>query len=265
MQLIRFPILLLTILLAGCASNDLELEPTISSLEEITLQIEPAANFEIDRKQVIDSYRALVEITVDGGGTGDELRRLADLELESSLDNKLSDNIETQKQGNQESSRAIQTYQKYLKKYPKRVDNDLILYQLSRAYAMEAQSEKSLQILNRIAKHYPNSKYIDEVQFRRGEELFVAREYQEAESAYGTIVKNHPDSPYYTKATYKYGWAQFKQGDSRRALDSFIRLLDLNAASGKVDEIGFSSHLPRTERESSAIAKNLSMSWERAP
>ncbi len=243
------PILLLTILLAGCVSNDLELEATIASLADKTVEIEPAANFQIDKKQVIESYRALVEITVDGGGTGDELRRLADLELESSLDNKLSDNIKIQKQGTQESRRAIQTYQNYLKQYPKRADNDLILYQLSRAYALETESEKSLQMLNRIATNFPHSKYIDEVQFRRGEQLFVEREYKNAESAYGAIVKNHPDSRYYAKATYKYGWSQFKQGDSLEALDSFIRLLDLSAASGKIEEIGFSEDLSRTERE----------------
>ena len=34
--------------------------------------------FQVDRQQGIDSFRTLMEVTGDGGGSGDELRRLAD-------------------------------------------------------------------------------------------------------------------------------------------------------------------------------------------
>ena len=38
---------------------------------------------QVDRQQVVDRFRVLVEITGDGGAAGDELRHLTDLELES--------------------------------------------------------------------------------------------------------------------------------------------------------------------------------------
>lgn len=241
-------------LLLGCSSAGNEFGPTIADLESLppiidSVEIEPQAKFEIDRQQVIDSFRALVEITADGGGSGDELRRLADLELEASLDNRLSDDSETQQQGLEEAADAISIYENYLLRYPGRADNDLILYQLSRAYALEAQSDKSLAALDRIAHEFPASKYIDEVEFRRGETLFVAREYEAAEQAYATVVKQHPDSLYYEKSIYKYGWTQFKQGRYEDALASYILLLDHNLEQGKIDEIGLGEQLSRADQE----------------
>ena len=95
-----------------------------------TADPDPPVNFQVDRQQVIDSFRALVEVTEDGGGTGDELRRLADLELESSLDNQLAENEMTQQRGQEEALHAIGIYEAYLKKYPARENNDTILGEL---------------------------------------------------------------------------------------------------------------------------------------
>ena len=242
----RLFIIMLGAALSACGSGGADIGPTIGDLEELppqleTAELEPQASFEVDRQQVIDSFRALVEITADGGGTGDELRRLADLELESSLDNRISDDEATQQQGIGEAARAIGIYEAYLKKYPERPTNDMVLYQLSRAYAIAA--------LDRIARDYPDSQYMDEVQFRRGENLFVQREYRAAELAYGKVVKEHPDSLFFEKALYKYGWTQFKQSRYREALASYMRLLDINFEQDKVREIGFNPALPRADQE----------------
>jgi len=120
---------------------------------------------------------------------------------------------------------------------------------LSRAYAIEGDSDRSAAMLDRIAADYPGSKYIDEVQFRRGESLFVVRDYRAAETAYGQVVANHPESLFYDKALYKYGWAQFKQSRYPEALDSFIRLLDFNLEQGKLGEISLNPELSRADRE----------------
>ena len=243
------PVLTLVSLLYACASDEIPLKPTIASLQEKTAELDPQVNFEIEPQQVIESYQSLIEITADGAFDGDVLRRLADLELESSLDNKLSEDADQQQRGQQEAISAIVGYEAYLKQYPLREDNDLILYQLSRAYALESQPDKALEMLDRIALEYPKSQYIDEVQFRRGENLFVMRQYGGAEEAYGAVVKHYPDSLFYEKALYKYGWTQFKQNRNRDALDSYIALLDLYAKDGKVDEIALNESLSRADRE----------------
>ena len=241
--------LTLTTLLYGCASNEAELRPTIASLQNKTVHLEPEVSFDIEPQQVIDSYQALIEITGDNAYNGDVLRRLADLELEASLDNKLAENIDQQQKGQQEALSAIEGYQAYLRIYPLREDNDRILYQLSRAYAMESQADKAQTVLDQIALEYPKSQYMDEVQFRRGENLFVMRQYSDAEAAYGVVVREHPNSLFYEKALYKYGWSRFKQNRNLDALDSYISLLDAYAKAGKIDEIELNKSITRADRE----------------
>jgi tetratricopeptide (TPR) repeat protein len=241
-------------LLVACGSDGVDIGPTIGDLAEMppiidSVELEPRASFKVDRQQVIESFRELVAITAEGGGTGDELRRLADLELEASLDNRVSDDPEAQQQGLVGARQAIAIYEAYLDKYPAREDNDRILYQLSRAYAIEADIESSSAMLDRIATEYPESPFMAEVQFRRGEILFVEREYEAAEAAYGSVVDNHADSLYYDKALYKYGWTQFKQSRYLDALGSYIRLLDLNLEQGKIEQIGLNAELNRADRE----------------
>ena len=76
--------------LIACGSDGIDIGPTIADLGEPplleTAGLEPQVTFQVDRQQGIDSFRALMEVTEDGGGTSDELRRLADLEPGSSLD-----------------------------------------------------------------------------------------------------------------------------------------------------------------------------------
>jgi TolA-binding protein len=290
-RLHRILVILISAAIAACSSGGIDIGPLIGDLDdevkfkslgkvgEFYVEVEPAVEFKVNRDQVINSYRELVNITADGGGTGDELRRLADLELESSLDNRLSDDEIAQLQGEREAIHAIIVYEQYLDKYPEREDNDMILYQLSRAYALESEADKSLLALDRIASDYPDSKYINEVQFRRGENLFVAREYEEAEEAYGAVVANHseslyfekvlykydwthPDSLYFEKALYKYGWTQFKQSRYEDALQSYIRLLDLNQEQDKIKEIEFNQSLGRGEIELlEDVARVISLSF----
>ncbi len=236
-------------LLYGCASNDVDLQPTIAKLQESTAQLDPLVSFDKEPQQVIESYQALIEITAGNVYNGDVLRRLADLELEASLDNKLSESIDQQQKGQQQALEAIEGYQAYLKQYPAREDNDLILYQLSRAYALESRIDKVLQTLDQIVLLYPESRYTDEVQFRRGENLFVMRQYAEAEKAYGVVVNQHTNSLFYEKALYKYGWSRFKQNRNIDALNSFVALLDVNAKAGKIDELALSKDISRADKE----------------
>lgn len=236
-------------LLHACSSKHASLEPTIAELQDRTAQLEPQVSFDIEPQQVIESYQSLLEIATDSAYNSDISRRLADLELEASIDNKLSENIDQQQKGQQEAISAIEGYKTYLRQYPLRKDNDLILYQLSRAYSLESQNDLAQQALDQIALQYPQSQYIDEVQFRRGEHLFVLRSYAEAKNAYDVVVKQHVDSLFYEKALYKYGWTQFKLNRNRDALNSFVKLLDNNAKAGKVDSISLSKSLARADRE----------------
>lgn len=237
------------LLLQACSNNQFNVGPTLADLEHKTIDLEPSVSFDIKPEQVIDSYRELVLITPTGEGYGKEVQRLADLELEASMDNKLSEDPALAQQGKIESAQAIQRYEDYLSNYPGREDNDLILYQLSRAYAVESELDKARQAMDRLVTQFPESQYIDEIQFRRGEILFVAGKYALAEQAYGVVVNNHPESIYYEKALYKYGWSQFKQNQYGDAIKSYVQLLDFNQQQQKLDKISLSKDLSRAEKE----------------
>jgi TolA-binding protein len=233
--------------LTGCASNDTG--PTIEDLETrrykfVEPELEP-----VQRKQVIESYQLFMNAADAGQQQSVAMRRLADLQLELGEENNMSGDPGLSKAGRQGLDAAIATYKTYLQTYPKRKDNDLILYQLAKAYAIKGGPDKALNAMNKLVREYPNTRYLEEVQFRRGETLFVLRQYAAAEQAYGTIVKRFPDSIYYEKALYKYGWTSFKQNKYSQALNSYIVLLDKKTEAGKLQKNGLSNDLPRAEKE----------------
>ena len=246
-QLRYTPVLLGLLLLGGCASHDIG--PTIDDLENkkykfVEPELEP-----VQRQQVIESYRLYMNAAAASEHKDTAMRRLADLQLEVGEEHNMSADPKLNKAGKQSLDAAIATYVAYLQTYPKRKDNDLILYQLSKAYALKGEPDKSLDTMNRLVRDYPDTRYLDEVQFRRGETLFVLHRYAEAEAAYGTIVRRFPDSLYYEKALYKYGWALFKQNKYREALQSYIVLLDKKYEQGKLMDNGLPDDLPRAEKE----------------
>jgi TolA-binding protein len=257
----RLGFLITVAFLQACASGGGNVAPTIGELPAIEAAakatqpqpdvstINPQVSFDPDRQQLIKSYRELIEITPQGKGYGKELRRLADLELEDSMDTRLSDQGEVAAQGELLSKLAIERYEQYLDAFPQRTDNDLILYQLARAYAIDSKPQKAQAFMDQLVREYPASIYRDEIQFRRGENLFVEGRYAEAERAYDDVVTNHPNSQYYDKALYKLGWSQFKQNRYKPALDSFMQLLDLKQQLGQLKPIALDAELSRADKE----------------
>ena len=246
-ELQHLPVLIALLMLGACASNDIG--PTIDDLETrkykfVEPELEP-----VQRQQVIESYQLYMDAAEAGNQMSVAMRRLADLQLEVGEENNMSADPKLNKAGRQKLDAAIATYLTYLQTYPKRKDNDLILYQLSKAYAIKGEPDKSLNAMNKLVSDYPDTRYLDEVQFRRGETLFVMYRYAEAEQAYATIVRRFPDSLYYEKALYKYGWALFKQNKYQQALQSYIVLLDKKSEQGKLLDNSLPDDLPRAEKE----------------
>ncbi len=241
------PALLALLLLGACASNDIG--PTIDDLETrkykfVEPELEP-----VQRQQVIESYRLYMDAAAATEHKDTAMRRMADLQLEAGEEHNMSADAGLNKAGKASLDAAIATYITYLQTYPKRKDNDLILYQLSKAYAIKGESDKSLDTMDQLVKEYPDTRYLEEVQFRRGEILFVLHRYPQAEVAYGTIVRRFPNSLYYEKALYKYGWALFKQNKYQQALQSYMVLLDRKSEQGLINDNSLPDDLPRAEKE----------------
>ncbi|MGA8146449.1 MAG: tetratricopeptide repeat protein [Gallionellaceae bacterium] len=136
----------------------------------------------------------------------------------------------TNSRGDAAYEEAIALLEQALKSYPSHRDDDLVLYNLAKAYDHRGDTIAMLDALDRIAANFPDSAYIDETQFRRGELLFSLALADQAAAAYGAIVKKGPASPFFDKALYKLGWSRFKLGQYDVAVDAFIPLLETKLA-----------------------------------
>ena len=233
--------------LGACASQNTG--PTIDNLKDREIKLEEPELTPIQREEVIKNYQSFLAATKGGEHYDVAMRRLADLQLEEGEEANMAADEARQAEARKELDAAIELYTTYLKTYPSHPDNDLILYQLSKAYSLKGETGKALATMNRLVRDYPDTDYLEEVQFRRGELLFVLRDYAGAEQAYGVIVQRFPDSLYYDKALYKHGWARFKQTHYDQALDSFIALLDRRQKQGDILPDALSPDLSRADRE----------------
>ena len=233
--------------LGACASPNTG--PTIDTLGAREIRLEEPELTPIQREEVIKNYQSFLAATRGGEHYDIAMRRLADLKLEEGEEANMMADEARQAEAHKELDAAIELYTTYLKTYPDHPDNDLILYQLSKAYSLKGESGKALASMNRLVRDYPDTEYLEEIQFRRGELLFVLRDYAGAEQAYGVIVERFPGSLYHDKALYKYGWARFKQSRYEQALDSFIALLDRKQKQGDVLPDRLSPNLSRADRE----------------
>ena len=136
----------------------------------------------------------------------------------------------TNSRGDAAYEEAIALLEQALKSYPSHRDDDLVLYNLAKAYDHRGDTTATLDALDRIAANFPDSAYIDETQFRRGELLFALGLANQAAAAYDAIVKKGPASPFFDKAVYKLGWSRFKLGQYDVAVDAFIPLLETKLA-----------------------------------
>jgi len=152
------------------------------------------------------------------------MRRLGDLNLESSESERIEHELATNE--GLRATEAIHLYSALLKAYPNYERNDSVLYQLARAYELNAQPDKALATLDKLVASFPKSHYLDEAQFRRGEILFSDKAYPAAQSAYEAVIKFGVASGFYNQSLYKHGWSLFKQGESERSLESFSGVLD---------------------------------------
>jgi cellulose synthase operon protein C len=207
------------------AENAPKKPATIKDLEGQQVDISKDPPQGVDTNKTMDSYRRFLDLNAgDAALRSEALRRLADLNLESSESERIERELVTNE--GLRATEAIHLYSALLKAYPKYERNDAVLYQLARAYELNAQPDKALATLDKLVASYPASHYMDEAQFRRGELLFTSKSYPAAQAAYESVVKMGPTSQYYNQSLYKHGWSLFKQGENERSLESFAGVLD---------------------------------------
>jgi tetratricopeptide (TPR) repeat protein len=198
---------------------------TIKDLDNQPVDVSPDPPKNVDSAKTMDSYKRFLDLNAgDAALRSEALRRLGDLNLESSESERIERELATNE--GLRATEAIHLYTALLKTYPKYERNDSVLYQLARAYELNAQPDRALASLDRLVAQYPNSRFIDEAQFRRGELLFSDKAYPKSQAAYEAVIKDGSSSAFYNQSLYKHGWSLFKQGENERSLDSFAGVLD---------------------------------------
>ncbi|HEX3951637.1 MAG TPA: tetratricopeptide repeat protein [Steroidobacteraceae bacterium] len=218
--------ILAAVLLAAASATAAPKKPkTIKDLENQQVDVSPDPPKNVDSAKTMETYKRFLDLNAgDAALRAEALRRLGDLNLESSESERIERELATNE--GLRATEAIHLYTALLKTYPKYERNDSVLYQLARAYELNAQPDRALASLDQLVAQYPNSRYMDETQFRRGELLFSDKAYPRAQTAYEAVIKSGPTSTFYTQSLYKDGWSLFKQGENERSLDSFGSVLD---------------------------------------
>jgi tetratricopeptide (TPR) repeat protein len=229
----RLPVcVMLALGLAHSAASADKKPATIKDLDAQPVDVNTDPPRNVDSAKAMASYKRFLDLNAgDASLRSEALRRLGDLNLESSESERIERELVTNE--GLRATEAIHLYTALLKTYPKYERNDAVLYQLARAYELNAQPDKALVSLDQLVAQYPSSRYIDEAQFRRGEILFSDKAYPKAQAAYETVVKMGPSSSFYNQSLYKHGWSLFKQGENEKSLESFAGVLDSVLVSKK--------------------------------
>ncbi len=230
-------------------AGDSDEAATIGSLEKKTVEIPAAQPLAHGRDAAMANYREFLDMASDDPLLRAEaMRRLADLELQSSEDRQGEGDAVALEQAELEN--AVTMYRQLLETYPDYEQNDRVLYQLARAYESTGRADEALDVLGRLIAAYPDSPYIDEAEFRRGEILFIKKRYAEAETAYAAVIRTGDDSRFFEQSLYKQGWAFFKQGLYPEGAEDFLSLLDRRLTPLAREDGSFDlTELARAERE----------------
>src|ERR1700722_17396042 len=222
------PLLCGTVLCAAhAASPPASKAPTIGDLDSKAVVVQRDGKpISGGASRAMENYRQFLQLqNADPKLRAEALRRLGDLNLESGELERMANEVT---QIDRQGAEAIRLYTTLLKAYPNYPRNDLVLYQLARAYETTGQSDLALSTLDGVVARYPQSRDIAEVQFRRGEILFSNKRYADAQRAYGAVLaKGRFGSTFYSQSLYKHGWSQFKQGQNEDCLKSFGDLPDV--------------------------------------
>ena len=216
---------------------------TIRDLEKNEVKVKPDPPTDVIPQQAIEQYRRFLELESKNEKLRAEaMRRLGDLQVEVDEDARGTDEF-----GGLQVGEAVQLYEGLLGSYPNYERNDVVMYQLSRAYEAQAQPEKALGVLDKLVTTYPRSQWFIESQFRRGEILFSTGRYRDAEAAYTAVTMPGADSGFFEQGLYKLGWSLFKQSRGDESVSAFLRMLDRVLVDG--GQLRDRESLTRPERE----------------
>lgn len=222
---LKVGIFLTGIILSACSShpNNARPGPTIADLPDAELPRVGRTVPQLPVEQVVDNYLEVLEIIEDEKVRRQVNTRLADLEMTISEEALIEGTAESE---TGLFATPISLYESLLENPDEEQDTERLLYQLSKAYALDTQPEQSNDALNRLLEEYPDSRFAAEAEFRLAERAFSDGDYDLSKSHYGAVVTLGEETNFYENALYMLGWSEFKLNRYQPALTSFISVLD---------------------------------------
>lgn len=211
--------------------------PTLKSLEDREVTIEPSKPTPVDAQTQLKNFRRLLELTADQKPTTriPIMLRLADAELDAATD----DTDPTVG-----ARRAIELYKRVQAQDKVQIDRANLLYNLARAYDLAGSTDDSATALGELIVKHSDSKLVPEAKFRRAEIYFVQHKYSAAETDYADLVQRGDSTPFYLQSRYKLGWTRYKLSEYEASLNDFASVLtsllapDDVAADGSIQTSG---------------------------
>lgn len=227
---------------------------TIQDIEGRVVAVDTTRAIDSSEVKAMESYRLFLDLASgDPVLQAEAMRRLADLQLETGEIDELGQAAAAAASADGEIGGSIggtiELYEQLLESYPDYAKNDLVLYQLSRAYEAAGNSEAALATLDRLVAEYPQTPHLAEAEFRRGETLFVEQRYEDAEAAYEKVLDQGPDAAFAEQSLYKLGWSRFKLLRHEESLAPFFGLLDRKLEAGGDDPGRVYSAMGRADQE----------------
>jgi tetratricopeptide (TPR) repeat protein len=199
----------------------------IENLRPVGFRLAKMPPPKVDTKAAIKRYQSFLEIAPRNETSVHVMHRLADLKLmdvEELLegDAKDLDPVHVKKVYQE----AVESYERVLQQFPGRRDSDRLLYQLAKVYMLKGDTKNSEATLKAMIKRFPTSELLTEAYYRLGDLQFNSENYYQAEKSFSFVAKQSDNLKFYTSSNYMRGWSQFKQRHYRKALASFVTVID---------------------------------------
>ncbi|WP_166259744.1 tetratricopeptide repeat protein [Marinobacter salicampi] len=194
---------------------------TIGDMRPVFLKFSSRSMPDISPAEVARRYQRLFDESEEPEVRIDALNRLANLQDQTGEDLAF-----TADQEEEVYREAVESYERIVGSGSFQGRLDELLYQSAKAYSYIGQESRSVERLKQMVGLYPSSGLVPEARFRIAEAAYANGNYVEAETGYRQVLEGPAEEQLKSKARYMLGWSQFKQGDSQRAGETFIAVLD---------------------------------------
>ena len=127
-----------------------------------------------------------------------------------------------------EALATLQTFQGFIRDYPKSPEIPHVRKALSEAYVILRKYDEATEQLQTIIKDYPRSAHAEEARFRLGDVQFAKGDHTQAIQSYEAAIKELPaQEKVYPNANFNMAEARFWQKDFKKSLGNYVQFVNL--------------------------------------